>query len=161
MDNPPLAYFITWTVYGTFLQGDVRGWWKKQSGHQLHQPLLYRWHSERLTHPVLLLNDAERSIVETAIEDHCLHRGWKKWSSSARTNHVHAVITANEYDGNKVRDQLKANATRKLRQYFPRWVNRPAWTTKGWIEFIDDEFSLDRVIEYTDFAQDRKDRDFL
>ena len=30
----PLAYFITWTVYGTFLQGDERGWWKIKNGTQ-------------------------------------------------------------------------------------------------------------------------------
>ena len=27
IQDDPLAYFITWTVYGTFLQGDER-WWK-------------------------------------------------------------------------------------------------------------------------------------
>ena len=71
------------------------------------------------------------------------------------------MVTATEYDGNKVRDQLKANATRKLRQQSARWIDRPAWTTKGWIEFTDNEDDLEREIEYTDFAQDRKDRDFL
>jgi len=51
--------------------------------------------------------------------------------------------------------------TKCLRQQSARWIDRPAWTTKGWIEFIDNEDDLERVIEYTDFAQDRKDRDFL
>ena len=159
MDNPPLAYFITWTVYGSFLQGDERGWWKKFQGEQPRQPRLSQWHSDRLSHPILLLNDRDRSAVESAIDEHCLHRQWKRWASSARTNHVHTVITAIEYDGKKVRDQLKANATRKLRAQAERWIDRPAWTTKGWIEFIDSEDDLERVVEYTLFAQDRKDRD--
>ncbi|MEZ6123881.1 MAG: hypothetical protein R3C49_11970 [Planctomycetaceae bacterium] len=32
IDNEPLAYFITWTVYGSLLQGDDRGWRKRGKG---------------------------------------------------------------------------------------------------------------------------------
>ncbi len=42
-DDEPIAYFITWTVYGTFLQGDVRGWRERQKGEQLPQPRLADW----------------------------------------------------------------------------------------------------------------------
>ena len=27
--DEPIAYFITWTSYGTWLPGDERGWWRK------------------------------------------------------------------------------------------------------------------------------------
>ncbi len=33
--DEPLAFFYTWTVYGTFLQGDVRFWRKRRKGEQL------------------------------------------------------------------------------------------------------------------------------
>ena len=38
----PLAYFLTWTTYGTWLPGDERGWVKRKRGFQapdmsLHQ----------------------------------------------------------------------------------------------------------------------------
>ena len=59
----------------------------------------------------------------------------------------------------KVRDQLKANGTGKLRQLQPVWVNRPVWTTKGWCEFIDTDDDLEAVVIYTLVAQDRKERD--
>ncbi|MEZ6112471.1 MAG: hypothetical protein R3C99_15870 [Pirellulaceae bacterium] len=49
-DNDPIAYFITWTVYGTFLQGDHRGWRKRGKGYQTPQPLLAQWHRQRLNH---------------------------------------------------------------------------------------------------------------
>ncbi len=69
-DNP-LAYFITWTVYGTFLQGDNRWWRKRGSGSQPSQPLLEQWHRERLKHEIILLNESHRGIVEKAIQRHC------------------------------------------------------------------------------------------
>jgi hypothetical protein len=31
----PLAYFLTWTTYGTWLPGDDRGWVKEGDGFQL------------------------------------------------------------------------------------------------------------------------------
>lgn len=37
----PLTYFITWTTYGTWLPGDVRGWRKTNAGPQL--PRLGLW----------------------------------------------------------------------------------------------------------------------
>jgi hypothetical protein len=30
--DDPIAYFITWTVYGTHLQGDERGWRRRRKG---------------------------------------------------------------------------------------------------------------------------------
>jgi hypothetical protein len=27
----PIAYFLTWTTYGTWLPGDERGWYAKQA----------------------------------------------------------------------------------------------------------------------------------
>ena len=35
--DEPLAYFITWTTYGTWLPGDSRGWWQRGDG-ELHSP---------------------------------------------------------------------------------------------------------------------------
>ena len=39
MNDDPLAYFITWTVYGSWLQGDERGWRRYRGGHEKPQPL--------------------------------------------------------------------------------------------------------------------------
>ena len=45
--SDPLAYFITWTVYGSRLQGDARGW-RKNGVHRLPEPYLEAWHKQRL-----------------------------------------------------------------------------------------------------------------
>src|SRR5688500_14822741 len=97
--DEPLAYFITWTVYGTYLQGDERGWRKRRSGTQLPQRRLADWHQERLKYEVILLSTEQRAIVERQCQEHCDHRGWRLWEVNARTNHVHAVVSAPGYAG--------------------------------------------------------------
>ena len=156
--DEPIGYFITWTVYGTFLQGDSRRWRKKRCGEQSPQPLLEHWHRDRLKYDVLLLTNSHREIVSAAVKEHCLHRQWKLWSVNPRTNHVHVVVAAQGYLGTKVRDQLKANSTRSLREHDASFVDRPVWTTKGDVQFLYTEEDLEQAIVYVEEAQDRMDR---
>ncbi len=156
--DEPKGYFITWTVYGTFLQGDARWWRKTDAGEQPPQPLLEQWHRDRLKHDVILLNDEHRKVVESEIEYHCKNRGWKLWIVNPRTNHVHVVATAPGYAGDKVRDQLKANCTRGLRGIDERLVGRPVWTAKGDVEFLKTDDDLEQAILYAGEAQDRMGR---
>ncbi|SFJ60114.1 hypothetical protein [Planctomicrobium piriforme] len=116
IDTDPLAVFITWTIYGTHLQGDHRGWRRRRQGGQLPQPSLAKWHEDRLKYPVILLNREQRSVVDQECHSLCLHRGWRLWEVNARSNHVHTVVTAVGLSGKTVRDQLKANCTRGLRE---------------------------------------------
>ena len=37
---PPIAFFLTWSTYGTWLPGDARGWVEYQHGFQLPDPIL-------------------------------------------------------------------------------------------------------------------------
>ncbi len=159
MNDQPLAYFITWTVYGTFLQGDERGWRRWKGGHQPPQPRLAEWRRERLLHKVVLLNADHRRRVIEEIERLSSYRGWKLWARDARTNHVHVVVSASEMKGSKVRDQLKANCTRVLREDWPVFVDRPVWTVGGDWECVNDEDELEHVMIYVAEAQDRKGTD--
>jgi len=154
--DEPVGYFITWTVYGTFLQGDARWWKKRNAGEQSPQPLLEQWHRDRLNHDVILLNEDHRKVVESEIANHCERRGWKLWLANPRTNHVHVVVTSPGYTGEKVRDQLKANCTRGIREIDKRFVGRPIWATKGDVRFLKNDESLERAIVYAGEAQDRK-----
>lgn len=159
IDNEPLAYFITWTVYGSLLQGDDRGWRKRRKGQQPPQPLLAQWHRERLNHEVLLLESDQRVCIEREIERLASFREWKVWAKSARTNHVHVVVTASQHSGKTVRDQIKANCTRVLREEWSQFADRPVWTVGGDWQCVNDEDELEQVILYVNEAQDRKDRD--
>jgi len=153
--DTPLAFFITWTVYGTFLQGDERGWRKRQQGEQLPQPNLARWRNQRLKHPVKLLDQAQRAAVDNEVQRLANYRSWRLWAHSVRTNHVHIVVTAADHTGSKVRDQLKANSTRILRELWPCWQDRPVWTTGGDWKIINDAKDLEQVVFYVSEAQSR------
>lgn len=152
--DDPLAYFITWTVYGTHLQGDLRGWRKRRKGNQLAQAKLAEWHHERLNHDVLLLSPEQREVIHHECERHCQHRGWRLWEVNARTNHVHAVVSAPGYAGSVVRDQLKANCTRALREKWSAFVARPVWTHGGDWECINESNDLEAVCLYVREGQD-------
>ena len=158
-DEDPLAFFITWTVYGTYLQGDIPGWRRRRKGEQIPKPKLAEWRRERLKHEILLLSPDQRECVETECQRHCDHREWRLWAANARTNHIHAVVTATGYDGKRVRDQLKANCTRGLREQWEEFRDRPVWTTGGDWQCINSEDDLESVCIYVRDAQDRKDRD--
>ena len=154
-DDQPLAYFITWTVYGTFLPGDPRGWRKRRAGSQIAQPLLDHWHRERLKHEVLLLSDQHRVVTKQAIAEICEFRGWRRWADNPRSNHVHLVVTAPGYAGNIVRDQTKAKCTRMLRVMDEGFRDRPVWSRGGDWQCINKDEELELAIQYVEEAQDR------
>lgn len=156
MNDEPLAFFITWTVYGAWLQGDDRGWRRYQGGHENPQPLLSAWRRERLLHPVALLNKNHRQVVVDEITNHCRRRRWKLWVANARSNHVHVVLTANRHPGSKVRDQLKANCTRGLRENDKLFLDRPVWSRGGDWKCVNTDDDLATVVRYASEVQDAK-----
>ncbi|MCC9602503.1 transposase [Stieleria sp. JC731] len=158
MNDDPLAYFITWTVYGTWLQGDERGWRRFRGGHETPQPMLSNWRRERLQYDVMLLNDHHRLVVAETIERHCRQRGWKLWVANSRTNHVHAVVSATNCSGARVRDQLKAYCTRLLRVNDARFQKRPVWSRGGDWQCVNSEDDLATVVSYAGEVQDAKDK---
>ena len=153
--DDPLAFFITWTVYGTHLQGDERGWRKWRQGEQQPKPKLAQWRQDQLSHPIILLSPEQRRIVEAECRRHSDHRSWRLWEVNARTNHVHVVVTAIDVSGKLVRDQLKANCTRGLREQNTVFRDRPVWSVGGDWQCVNNEDELATVCEYVRDAQDR------
>jgi REP element-mobilizing transposase RayT len=157
--NDPIAFFITWTVYGTHLQGDELGWHRWGKGEQAPEPDLTVWRHEKLKHPIVLLTREQRAAVEQECRRHCELRGWHAWALNARSNHCHIVVTARNYSGDVARDQFKANCTRKLREQSPIFRDRPVWTVGGDWKCINHEDDLEKVCCYVKDAQDRKHRE--
>lgn len=152
--NESLTYFITWTTYGSWLPGDVRGWRKTNAGPQAPQPLLADWCRDHMKEEPILLNETQRNAVENVCRRHSAIRSWRLHAVSARSNHVHVVVTANA-SPQKVRDQFKANATRALRELPGAITNEKVWTRGGDTEVIDGDESLEKVVQYVLEAQDR------
>lgn len=159
VQGDPLAFFITWTVYGTFLQGDERWWKSRKQGEQRPEPRLEQWRKERLKHSIVLLNDLQRTAVDREMSRLAEYRKWRLWARSVRSNHVHVVVSSPGYDGKKVRDQFKANCTRVLRETWIQFVDRPVWTTGGDWKCLNSEGEIEQAALYVSVAQDRKHLD--
>jgi REP element-mobilizing transposase RayT len=150
-ENP--VYFMTWNTYGTWLPGDARGWRKRDVGPQESRPLLEAWCRERLTDAPVLLGPPDRKTVENACREHCEFRGWHLFAVNARSNHVHLVVSAN-VGPVKVRDQLKANCTRRLRTQTNPLVRDKTWAVGGDTEVLNGESSIETAVTYVLDAQD-------
>ncbi len=159
MNEEVLAYFITWTCYGTFLPGDQRGWTKWHQGEKSPQPLLEQWCRDQMLEPVCFLDTSQRRIVNTSVQDHCNIRGWTLHAVNCRSNHCHVVVTALDYDGDLVRDQFKAWCKRRLREdqkkrRLDHELREHWWSRKGSVRKLFDEKSVDAAAIYTLEAQE-------
>jgi REP element-mobilizing transposase RayT len=147
MADSPLAYFFTWTTYGTWLPGDERGW-VDGATHQMHfAPSPERQERARavMGETSLTLTPAQRLLVEQVIRDHCRIRGWELHAVNVRTQHVHAVVSI-DCAPTKALVEFKAWSTRRLKESDP---DRQRWWTEGGSKqplWKDDE--LEDVIHY-------------
>jgi len=156
----PIAYFLTWTSYGTWLPGDERGWIAYRRGWQLPSPVRKLNAKSRMTETECILDEEQRALVEATITKHCQIRGWELHAVKCRSNHVHVVVTA-DLDPSEIRDQLKAWCTRRLKEldqqrYGKNRLPRKKWWAEGGSKrYINDEDSLEAAIEYVVYGQDR------
>ena len=74
--DDPLALFLAWTTYGSWLPGDERGWVEKPG--RFHAPDAKREQAarQRMTEPELTLDAEQRDIVEKTVADHCRVPRW-------------------------------------------------------------------------------------
>ena len=106
MDDP-LAFFLTWTTYGSWLPGDERGWVDKPGQFMAPDQRLKFMAQMRMTEPEMSLDPPQRDVVETTIAEHCRIRGWHLHTARCRTQHVHVVVSAAECDPDDVLNQLR------------------------------------------------------
>src|SRR5437899_7489315 len=85
----PLAYFLTWTTYGSWLPGDERGWVEKPGQFRAPDSQRQQAAQRRMTEPALTLDLEQRRIVEDTIAAHCRIRGWHLHAVNERCQHVH------------------------------------------------------------------------
>lgn len=118
MDDP-IAYFITWSTYGTWLPGDERGWVEYRRGWKLPDAVRELEAAARMTEDACYLSPEQCAAVEQQVAETCSHRGWTLHAVNCRSNHLHVVVTAPLHP-KKVRSQLKAWCTRKLKRLAQR-----------------------------------------
>lgn len=158
----PLAFFITWSTYGTWLPGDERGWIEYRRGWQLPNPVRQLEAEAAMTENACILDSEQRELVERTIADHCEKRAWQLHAVNCRTNHLHVVVSANCHP-KKVRAQFKAWCTRRLKELdVTRNGNRPGfvvrenwWAERGSGRYINNESGLEAAVIYVIDGQDK------
>ncbi len=150
----PLAYFLTWTTYGSWLPGDERGWVAKPGQLQVPDATRQEAAQRRMTESALTLDPEQRRIVEDTIAKHCRIRGWYLHAVNCRTQHVHVVVTAPKRHPKVVMDQFKAWCTRHLkdleraRNVAAESIRQNWWTQGGSKRWLNNEKSLREAIQY-------------
>jgi hypothetical protein len=149
----PMAFFLTWTTYGSWLPGDERGW--SDAGGVMREP------SHRLAHHAArTMRDARvdlcqrtRGIVDAAVREHCRFRGWQLHAVNCRQTHVHVVVSAGDRSPGEVLRSLKAWCSRELSRHVGR---RPQWWTRdGSRRLLYDTQAVVDVVAYVLECQDK------
>jgi REP element-mobilizing transposase RayT len=148
----PLAYFITFRTYGTWLPGDPRGTVDaahRSAGEPFADPDPAKHARARRVSRAgaLVLDDAARECIASAICEVCCRRGWEVLALNVRTNHVHVVITAPVLP-ERVMSDLKAWGTRQLVAGAHVPARRPVWSRHGSTRWIWTEQDLQTVTDY-------------
>ncbi len=151
----PIGYFLTWVSYGTWLPGDARGWVEYRHGWKLPNSVREREAAAKMTEDAFRLSQRQRLAVELQIAETCQHRGWHLYTANCRSNHIHVVVSAGDTRPKKIRADLKAWATRCLKEKC-RVSRDNCWAERGSIRFIYDEDSLEAAVTYVRDGQDRK-----
>jgi len=144
-----LAYFLTWTTYGTWLPGDERGWVDRRvpgvqpsdQAKQARAQRILRGQPVRLT-------PQQRRIAYNAIVGTCQAKGWTVFALNVCSNHVHVVLEAPDETPEHVLSGLKAWASRTLNQALSQVRPSRWWTRHGSTRYIKTVASLNKAIEY-------------
>ncbi len=118
----PLAYLITIRTYGTWLHGDERESIDTHGNYNLRGALrrapsarLKAVMAENMKQPPFVLRPEHRLYVEAAIREVCDHRRFFLHATSVRSNHGHAVVSA-QMMPELIANAFKSYATRALRR---------------------------------------------
>ncbi len=149
----PLAYFVTWTTYGTWLRGDARGSIvgdnRFGAPHAERDNARQRHDEKLLTHEPVRFGDAERTVVEATIREVCEHRDWRILALACRTNHVHVVV-AGSATPERMMNQLKSWSTRRLREANLVEAEGRVWTTHGSTRHLFDAKAVASAVHYVE-----------
>jgi len=149
----PIAYFITFHTYGTWLHGNTNG--SVSPGHNIPgtptiAPDPHRVQRElgSLKHPPFLIDANSRRVIDQTIREVAAHRHWTIHALNIRTNHVHIVITAPSHTPERVLIDLKSWCTRRLTEHACTTPDTRIWSRHGSTRWLNSQRSFDRACEY-------------
>jgi hypothetical protein len=152
LHGDPIGYLVTWVTYGTWLPGDARGWVLYRSGWRDPDPIREVEAQALMSEDACRLTQDQRRAVEEQIAETCSRRGWTLHAVNCRSNHVHAVVTADVDNPKKIRVDLKAWTTRALTERFGGRKNW--WAERGSIRYLNKDDELEAALVYVRDGQD-------
>ncbi len=139
-----IGYLATWITYGTWLQGDERGFVKEGkilSGSKG----LQQANDRRRTSDVVKLKKVEREVVRKVMLAEAERIGGEILGLSIWSNHVHLVVRAGGLSVEKVVGRLKSAAYYALRE---RGFKGRLWTRGCDKRYCFDEETLQSKVDY-------------
>ena len=130
-----LGYMITWTTYGTWLQGDKRGYVK--NGQILPaSEALRKANEQSKSQEAIRLSKAQQQLVQKAIIKEARSKGQRIHALAVQSNHVHLVAEYIPQPLSKTVAHYKKTARLALRI--------TGHTGKVWAKGYDKRFCFDQ-----------------
>ena len=148
MYSSPLAYFITFTLHGSWLHGDERGSYRRGGKYIAPDQELYQQKRSITNQAMTFISNEQREVIENAIIEICRLKQWHLHEVNVRTNHVHLVVTAKEMIPERVMADLKARATFRMRKAGFLTTDQKLWTEHGSTVYLFTENNFLRACEY-------------
>ncbi len=154
----PLAYLITIRCYGTWLHGDEKssvdrhGYNVYSTPRRIVNPKLQNIMRQEMKQKPVSLSAKGREVVEQAIAEVCQHRGYQLQAVNVRSNHLHAVVSA-QIKPELIIDSFKSYATRRLRENFIIDANAKPWARGKSRRYLWKPRHVALAIEYVLYGQ--------
>ena len=153
----PLAYFITFSCYGTWLHGEEK--LSVDRHHNIFGTELLPFNELRqirakkhMLETPYLLGQIQRQIVLTAIKEVCHRREWILLAAHVRTNHIHLVIHATQSPEN-IMNTIKSYSSRHLNESKLDGDRIRRWTRHGSTRYLWSEKEVEATIQYVVYEQ--------
>ncbi|MGI9054988.1 MAG: transposase [Pyrinomonadaceae bacterium] len=156
--NYPIAYLITIRSYGTWLHGDEKGSVDRHGFNDYGTPRMFE--SEKLKNLMksqmkqkpTVFDKNERICVLKAVKEVCAFRGYELLAVNIRTNHLHAVVSANA-NPDKITNEFKAYATRRLREAKLIEPDKTVWARGKSRRYLWKSKHVEIAVKYVLFGQ--------
>ena len=139
-----IGYMVTWTTYGTWLQGDERGYVK--DGKILEKNDELNLINQKLQkYPAFKLNSEQKQIVKKAVLEEAQRINHKIFAIAVYSNHLHIVAGVSEESIEQTVHRYKYSATLALRKF---GKEKRIWSKGFDKRFCFTNEELERKIKY-------------
>jgi REP element-mobilizing transposase RayT len=139
-----LGYMLTWTAYGSWLQGDRRKYVKNGQILDPNTPLENK-NKENMKYPKVSLTASQRKIIEKAVIEESADLNQKIYAIAIGKSHIHLVVDCNFISASSAVSHYK-NAARLVMER-NGFVGK-LWTKGFSVRYCFDENQLNKVIQY-------------